>query len=95
MPKYFRARETAREDELDGLQLASFPRRAVGFGIDFVRVSLWQSLERALGYGASFLEGGFGFAQYFFQRNQQCAHDRLAEMIVEDSVPRAQAAEAS
>jgi uncharacterized RDD family membrane protein YckC len=148
---YYRARETAREDELDGLQLASFSRRAVGFGIDFALISLirkpveflwktyalhqweshtfinlahvldvivlilyfclalyigdgqtigkrlmrikvislthshitfWQALERSLGYGASFLEAGFGFAQFFIQRNRQCAHDRLAETIV-------------
>ena len=151
---FYRARESAREDELDGLQLASFGRRAAGFGIDFVLISLlrkpieflwqrhaplqlewhtlldlphlldvvvlilyfclalyigngqtigkrimhtrvvslthnhvtlWQALERALGYGASFLEVGFGFAQFFFQRNRQCAHDRLAETIVIDA----------
>jgi len=153
MPQYYRARETAREDEIDGLPLATFSRRAAGFGIDFVlvlvfrkwagliwesyvphqwerhtlinfphvidvivlvvyfclahyvgngqtvgkrfmrtraislthqRMTLWQSLERSLGYGASFLEGGFGFAQFFTQRNQQCAHDRLAETVVID-----------
>jgi uncharacterized RDD family membrane protein YckC len=151
---YYRARETAREDELDGLQLAGFSRRAVGFGIDFALISLirkpveflwksyaphqwerhtyinlahvldvivlilyfclalyigngqtigkrlmrtrvislthshitfWQALERSLGYGASFLEAGFGFAQFFIQRNRQCAHDRLAETIVIDA----------
>jgi len=154
MPTFYRARETAREDEIDGLQLATFSRRAAGFGIDFVlvsllrkpveflwqnyiphqwerhtllnlphmldvivlilyfcialyigngqtvgkramrtrvislthqRITLWQALERALGYGASFLEGGFGFAQFFLQRNRQCAHDRLAETIVIDA----------
>jgi uncharacterized RDD family membrane protein YckC len=151
---YYRARETAREDELDGLQLATFSRRAAAFGIDFAVVSLlrkpveflakrygthpweqhtlinlphvldvivlilyfclalylgdgqtigkrvmrirvislthqhltlWQALERALGYGASFLEAGLGFAQFFIQRNRQCAHDRLAETIVIDA----------
>ena len=46
------------------------------------RLSLWQSIERALGYGASALEGGFGFLQYFLNPNHQCAHDRLAETIV-------------
>ena len=154
MLKHFRARETAREDELDGLPLATFNRRAIGFGIDFVlvvllrkltvslwetyvphewerhtlinlphaidvvifvvyfclalymgnghtfgkrlmrirvvslthqRISLWQALERSLGYGASFLEGGFGFAQFFTHRNRQCAHDRLAETVVIDA----------
>jgi uncharacterized RDD family membrane protein YckC len=29
------------------------------------RMSLWHSIERALGYGASTLEFGFGFLQYF------------------------------
>jgi uncharacterized RDD family membrane protein YckC len=151
---YYRARETARADEVDGLQLATFTRRAVGFGIDFVLISiarkilefLWsnyaphqwerhtlinplhvldlivlilyfclalyigngqtigkrvvrtrvislthnhitfcQALERSLGYGASFLEGGFGFAQFFIQRNRQCAHGRLAETIFIDT----------
>ena len=154
MPKYYRARETAREDEIDGLPLATFSRRAAGFGIDFVlvsllrkpaeflweiyvshqwqrhtlinlphavdvivlvlyfwlalyigrgqtvgkrvmrtkvvslthpRITLWQALERSLGYGASFLEAGFGFAQFFIQRNRQCAHDRLAETVVIDA----------
>jgi uncharacterized RDD family membrane protein YckC len=139
---------------MDGLQLATFGRRAAAFGIDFVLISmlrkpikflcasyapyqwqahslinpshvldvivlilyfclalyfgdgqtigkrvmrikvislthrhitLWQALERALGYGASFLEAGFGFAQFFIQRNRQCAHDRLAETIVIDA----------
>jgi len=46
------------------------------------RLSLFQSIERALGYGASALEGGFGFLQYFLNPNHQCAHDRLAETIV-------------
>jgi uncharacterized RDD family membrane protein YckC len=46
------------------------------------RLGFWQSLERALGYGASALEGGFGFFQYFLNPNHQCAHDRLAETIV-------------
>jgi uncharacterized RDD family membrane protein YckC len=151
---YFRARETAREDEIDGQPLAPFRRRAAGFIIDFALISLlrkpaealwashaqfeWerhtliniphlldavilvlyfalalyvgngktigkglmriqvisltheritflQALERALGYGASFLEAGFGFAQFFLQRNRQCAHDRLAETVVIDT----------
>ena len=39
-------------------------------------------MERALGYGASMLEGGFGFAQYFTNPNRCCVHDRIAETIV-------------
>ena len=41
-------------------------------------------VERALGYGAAILEGGLGFAQYFWQPNRMCAQDRLAETIVVD-----------
>jgi uncharacterized RDD family membrane protein YckC len=48
------------------------------------RVSLWQAMERSLGYGASTLEGGFGFVQVFINRNRQCVHDRIAETIVVD-----------
>ena len=46
------------------------------------RLSLWHSIERALGYGASILEGGFGFLQYFIHPNGQTVHDRIAETIV-------------
>lgn len=42
----------------------------------------WQSTERALGYGASLLEGGFGFFQFFLNRNRMTVHDRIAETIV-------------
>lgn len=45
-------------------------------------ISLWHSIERALGYGASALEGGFGFIQYFTHPNHQTVHDRMAETIV-------------
>ena len=46
------------------------------------RMSLWHSFERALGYGASFLEFGFGFMQYFIHPNRRTVHDRIAETIV-------------
>ena len=46
------------------------------------RITLWQAIERALGYGASALEGGFGFLQYFTHPNHCCVHDRIAETIV-------------
>jgi len=52
-------------------------------------ISWWQSIERALGYGASLLEGGFGFFQFFMSRNRQCVHDRIAETIVVDERPTA------
>jgi uncharacterized RDD family membrane protein YckC len=45
-------------------------------------LSLWHSIERSLGYAASFLEGGFGFLQYFIHPNRQTVHDRIAETIV-------------
>ncbi|MGB9233697.1 MAG: RDD family protein [Terriglobales bacterium] len=46
------------------------------------RITFWQAMERALGYGASFLEGGLGFFQYFTNSNRCCVHDRIAETIV-------------
>lgn len=50
-------------------------------------LSFWHSVERALGYGAAALEGGFGFVQFFLHPYRRCAQDRLAETIVvtEDS----------
>jgi uncharacterized RDD family membrane protein YckC len=46
------------------------------------RLGLWHSIERALGYGASTLELGFGFIQYFVHPNRRTVHDRIAETIV-------------
>lgn len=51
-------------------------------------MSLWHCIERALGYAASSLEAGFGFAQYFTHPNRQTVHDRIAETIVIVSAPR-------
>jgi uncharacterized RDD family membrane protein YckC len=48
------------------------------------RMGRWQSIERALGYGAAVLEAGLGFLQFFWDPNRMCAHDRLAETIVID-----------
>ena len=45
-------------------------------------ISLWHSIERALGYAASALEFGFGFFQYFIHPNKRTVHDRIAETIV-------------
>ena len=53
------------------------------------RMGPWQSVERALGYGAAVLEGGLGFLQFFWDRNRRCAQDRLAETIVVDTRKRA------
>jgi uncharacterized RDD family membrane protein YckC len=46
------------------------------------QLSFWHCIERALGYGASALEGGFGFLQYFLYPNHRTVHDRIAETIV-------------
>jgi uncharacterized RDD family membrane protein YckC len=46
------------------------------------RLSLWHSIERGLGYGASLLEFGFGFVQFFIHPNRRTVHDRIAETIV-------------
>lgn len=54
------------------------------------RLGVWQSVERVLGYGAAILEGGLGFAQFFWDRNRMCAQDRLAETIVVDVRKRPQ-----
>lgn len=45
-------------------------------------LTFWHSVERALGYGAAALEGGFGFIQFFIHPYRRCAQDRLAETIV-------------
>jgi len=151
--RFFHAHESPRLRELDGLPLASFGQRALGYAIDLAlavllwapaeacwrvfilrehnvelkwdfheigniivlvlyygaanylgngqtpgqwvertravsltpaRLSVWQSIERALGYGAAVLEGGLGFLQYFWSENRMCAQDRLAETIVVD-----------
>jgi uncharacterized RDD family membrane protein YckC len=46
------------------------------------KISLWHSLERALGYGYSLLEFFFGFIQFFIYPNRRTLHDRVAETIV-------------
>jgi len=46
------------------------------------RMTLWHSIERALGYGAAALELGFGFLQFFIHPYRRTAQDRLAETIV-------------
>jgi uncharacterized RDD family membrane protein YckC len=50
-------------------------------------LSIWHCFERALGYGASLLEGGFGFLQYFTDPNCRTVHDRIAGTIVVDDRP--------
>jgi uncharacterized RDD family membrane protein YckC len=152
-PRCFHAHESRRLHELEGVPLATFPQRFLGYAIDvfiavilwapaeilwrvkvlheqnvhlvwdfheagnliflflyfglanFIgngrtpgkwiartravslthpRLGFWQSIERALGYGAAVLEGGLGFLQFFWSDNRMCAQDRLAETIVID-----------
>jgi uncharacterized RDD family membrane protein YckC len=45
-------------------------------------IGFWHAFERALGYGASALEAGFGFFQYFLRPDRRTVHDRIAETIV-------------
>jgi uncharacterized RDD family membrane protein YckC len=45
-------------------------------------LSFWHCVERALGYGAAGLEGGFGFIQFFIHPYRRCIQDRIAETIV-------------
>jgi uncharacterized RDD family membrane protein YckC len=45
-------------------------------------LTLWHAVERALGYGAAALEGGFGFVQFFIHPYRRCVQDRIAETIV-------------
>jgi uncharacterized RDD family membrane protein YckC len=56
-------------------------------------LSLWHCIERALGYAASALEAGFGFAQFFLHPNRQTVHDRIAETIVVADPRRTQSRE--
>jgi uncharacterized RDD family membrane protein YckC len=55
------------------------------------RMTLWQSVERALGYGVSAAELGLGFLQYFVAPNCRTTHDRIADTVVIDTRrPRAE-----
>jgi uncharacterized RDD family membrane protein YckC len=63
----------------------SLSKRAMGIRVVSLihhKISLWHSIERALGYGASALEFGFGFVQYYIHPNRRTVHDRIAETIV-------------
>jgi uncharacterized RDD family membrane protein YckC len=66
----------------NGLTLGKRLLRIRVVSLEHERITLWQSMERALGYGASALEAGFGFFQYFLYPNHRCLHDRIAETIV-------------
>ena len=68
----------------NGRTPGKFAARTQAVSLTGERLGAWQSIERALGYGAAFLEGGLGFVQFFWDKNRMCAQDRLAETIVVD-----------
>jgi len=74
---------------LNGQTPGKWVARTRAVSLTSERMGLWQSVERALGYGAALLELGLGFVQYFWDRNRMCAQDRLAETIVVDVRKRA------
>jgi uncharacterized RDD family membrane protein YckC len=73
----------------NGLTLGKRLMRIRVVSLSHQQMTLWQAAERALGYGASALEAGFGFLQYFLYPNHQCVHDRIAETIVVRELPGA------
>ena len=50
--------------------------------LEHERLSFWHCIERALGYGASALELGFGFFQVMWNTDRRATHDRIARTIV-------------
>nr|WKN38436.1 RDD family protein [Tunicatimonas sp. TK19036] len=44
--------------------------------------TFWSSLERSTGYASSAAFFLFGFFQYFWDRNRQTTHDKIAETVV-------------
>ncbi len=50
--------------------------------LDGSKISFYNSLERASGYTASASIVFLGFLQYFWDRNAQTTHDKIAETIV-------------
>lgn len=72
----------------NGRTPGKFVARVRAVSLTHHRLGFWQSIERALGYGAAVLEGGLGFLQFFWSENRMCAQDRLAETIVIDERKR-------
>ncbi len=57
------------------------------FGMQVLRLdgkpmTLWASFERFGGYAAGLATGLLGFAQIFWDRNRQAAHDKISETVV-------------
>lgn len=46
------------------------------------KITLWHSIERASGYATSATFLLMGFFQYFWDRNHQTMHDKIAETVV-------------
>ncbi len=67
---------------LDGRTIGKLVCRIRVVSIVHPDLSFWHCLERALGYGASALEAGFGFFQYFLRPDRRTVHDRIAETVV-------------
>jgi uncharacterized RDD family membrane protein YckC len=76
----------------NGRTPGKFVARTRAVSLLHARLGFWQSIERALGYGAAILEGGLGFLQFFWDPNRMCAQDRLAETIVVDERKKNRAA---
>jgi len=68
----------------NGQTPGKFVARTRAVSLTSERLGRWQSIERALGYGAAILEGGLGFVQVLWDKNRMCAQDRLAETVVLD-----------
>lgn len=68
----------------NGQTPGKFVARTRAVSLTSERLGLWQSIERAVGYGAAILEGGLGFVQVLWDKNRMCAQDCLAETIVVD-----------
>jgi len=67
----------------NGLSLGKLVSRTRVVSLVHSRLSLWQCIERVLGYGVATAEG-IGFLQYFWSGNRMCVQDRMAETIVVD-----------
>lgn len=67
----------------NGLSLGKWIARERILSLTHERISIWQCVERVLGYGVALTEG-IGFLQYFYSHNRMCVQDRIAETIVID-----------
>ena len=68
----------------NGKSIGKWVARTGVVSLTHPHLSLWQCVERVLGYGVATAEG-IGFLQYFWSANRMCVHDRMAETIVIDA----------